>query len=369
MNLVLFFTRGVSLRTWASSGLLERESALYLRLQEKGVKVAFVTYDGADDLDYSGQLAGIEILCNRWNLPSRLYEALLPALHARTLRRAHVYKTNQTMGAEVALRAARIWQKPMVSRCGYMWSEFARREGTSFELERSKRIERTVFESAERVVVTTTAMKEYVEEKYTITPGKVAVIPNYVLTNLFSPGESKPNPNSICFVGRLNDQKNLHSLVWSCEGLDVELHVIGEGSLRSSIQEQAALSGVNLVLHGEISHQILPEMIRQSAVFALVSHYEGHPKALLEAMSCGVAVLAANSPGIREQIDHGKTGWLVRRDVESIRAGIGHLLENPSLREQLGENARRYVQENQSLERIVKMEYRLLSDLVQEGNL
>jgi len=95
-----------------------------------------------------------------------------------------------------------------------------------------------------------------------------------------------------------------------------------------------------------------------------VSRYEGHPKSLLEAMSCGAAVLGADSPGIREQIIHGETGWLVKIDAESIRSGIQHLLANQALRVTLGRNARNFVQENYALDRIVSMEYALYREIL-----
>ena len=49
-RLVLFFTRGVSLRAWDEAGLLDREAALYRRLAEQGVEVSFITYGRDDDL-------------------------------------------------------------------------------------------------------------------------------------------------------------------------------------------------------------------------------------------------------------------------------------------------------------------------------
>lgn len=364
MHIILFFSRGVSLETWASVGSLEREIALYLRLQEKGVQITFITYGGITDLGYAGQLKGIDILCNQWNLSPHWYERLLPFLHLHSLRHADVFKTNQTSGADVALRAARIWRKPLIARCGYMWSEFAQRHDNPIEVDFAKRIEKQVFENARCVVVTTHAMKNYVEENYNVNVDKVRVFPNYVLTDLFSPGNTAVIPKRVCYVGRLDEQKNLDSLVQACEGLQVELHLIGEGHLHASLRDQAARCGVNLVLHGNIPHHKLPEMIRQSVIFVLVSHYEGHPKSLLEAMSCGVAVLGANSPGIGEQIVHGETGWLVGTDAKSIRAGIQHLLENPTLREKLGRNARRFIQENCSLDKIVEMEYSLFRDVI-----
>ena len=103
-HVVLFFTRGVSLKTWADNGSLNREIALYLRLQEKGVKVSFVTYGNASDLQFSTELKGIQILSNRWGLPEKMYEKLIPWVHAHALMKSDIVKSNQTFGSEIAFR-------------------------------------------------------------------------------------------------------------------------------------------------------------------------------------------------------------------------------------------------------------------------
>lgn len=363
--LTLFFTRGVSLETWKRIGSLEREIALYVYLQQqKGVKVSFVTYGDKTDLKYCDQLHGIEILCNRWKLPPGIYEQLIPLLHARTLSRSMLIKTNQINGADVALRAAHLWHKPLLARCGYMWSDLAESMGNHNEAKRARSIEGTVFKHAQAVVITTPSMKEYVIKSYGVPDQRVHIIPNFVLTDIFSPETTQPIPHRLCFIGRLSEEKNLLALLQACAGLSVDLHFIGEGRLRTILQEKAKELGVQLTLHGNLPHHQLPAMIRRSALFALVSPHEGHPKSLLEAMSCGVAVLGADSPGIREQIVHGETGWLVGPDVESIRAGIQHLLANPSLREKLGANARRFVLENYSLDKILGMEYAVYEEII-----
>jgi len=368
MHLILFFSRGMSLQTWAEIGVLEREIAVYLALQKNGIQISFITYGGEGDLKFGHQLEGIKVLCNRWNLPMPWYERLIPLLHFNRLCNANLYKTNQTNGAEIALRAAKIWHKPLIARCGYLWSEFAMRQSDLEQFDLAIKIERQVFENANHIVVTTHTMKSYVVEKYNVISSKISVVPNYVMTDLFSPGDEKELPNRICFIGRLHKQKNLHALVQACEGLDVELHMVGEGQLRSSLMNQAANLKVKLVLYGNLPHHELPKMIRQSAIFALVSHYEGHPKALLEAMSCGVAVLAADSPGIRSQIIHGKSGWLVKTDAASIRDGIRHLRSNSDLCATLGRKARSYILENCSLDKVAEMEYALLNDLLNGEN-
>jgi glycosyltransferase involved in cell wall biosynthesis len=80
-------------------------------------------------------------------------------------------------------------------------------------------------------------------------------------------------------------------------------------------------------------------------------------------MACGLPVIGADSPGIRELIVHGETGWLCGLDAKSIREAILYLLARPDLRAELGRNARRYVVENLSLERIVEMELALLREV------
>jgi glycosyltransferase involved in cell wall biosynthesis len=363
-NLALFFTRNVSLQTWFRNGSLEREIALYLRLHEKGVEVSFVTYGDKKDRELAKELHGIRILCNNWNLSQNFYARLIPYLHARSLRYVDVIKTNQTDGAEIALRAAKLWQKPLIARCGYMWSVFASNRGRHDETKQARQIEQRVFSYAQRVIVTTSSMKEYAVKQYGIPLEQIQVIPNYVLTDVFSPNQRKPQLNTICFIGRLNEQKNLPALINACAGLEVELTLIGEGNLRKSLQEQARQLGVRVNMPGNLPHNQLPDMIRQSSIFALVSNYEGHPKSLLEAMSCGAAVLAANSPGIREQIRHNETGILCETDPQSIRSGLQYLLSEPTVREKLGKNAHRFIEENYSLERIVEMEYSLLNNLL-----
>ncbi|MBC7879017.1 MAG: glycosyltransferase family 4 protein [Anaerolineales bacterium] len=351
------------MQTWVQNGSLEREIALFLYLQQRGVKVTFLTYGGKQDLNYVQDLQGIHILCNYWGLPQKWYERLAPFLHIRALRHVDVIKTNQTNGSDVALRAAHIWHKPFIARCGYMWSSLMQSRGRLDAAKHARDIEYTVFTQAQVVVVTTPSMQDYVIKNYNVPNERIRVIPNYVLTDIFSPEEILPASNHISFIGRLSEDKNLYSLIEACENLNVELHFIGEGHLRESLRERASELNVQLILHGVLPHDQLPSLIRQSAVFVLVSPHEGHPKSLLEAMSCGATVLGADSPGIREQIVHGETGWLCGTDSQSIRAGIQHLLSHPELRQKLGANARKFIEENYSLDHIAEMEFSMLQNI------
>ncbi len=369
-KLVLFMTRGMSLTAWDRLGMFERETALYRALRPLVGGVAIVSYGGPEELAHSRRLPGIDILHNRWNLPERLYARLAPILHARALLRADVFKTNQTNGAEVALAAAHLHHKPLIARCGYMWSDFvARGAEPQYRLHQVERIERSVFGQATMVVVTTEAMRETISMRYLVPPARIQVIPNYVRTDLFFPQPEKREEGLVCFAGRLDEQKNPLVLVDALEGLGLRLLVIGQGPLQGAIQERAKAVGVDVQFAGQVEHTALPGYLNRAQLFVLPSHYEGHPKTLLEAMSCGLPVVGADSPGIREVIRHGETGYLCATDASSIRATIQTLLAEEAMREQLGHNARQYVLENLALERIVQLEFDALTTVVHGGEL
>jgi len=74
-------------------------------------------------------------------------------------------------------------------------------------------------------------------------------------------------------------------------------------------------------------------------------------------------VIGADSPGIREIIQHGENGWLCGTDVESIGQAIRHLLDNPTIAEKLGNNARKFVLQNYALEDIVEKELKIIKEV------
>lgn len=367
MNLTLFFTRGVSLQTWAQNGSFEREVMLYKKLQEKGINISFVTYGNKEDLQYKELIPEIKILCNYLNLPTRLYEALIPFLHFNSLIQSNVIKTNQIKGAEIALRVAKLFHKFLIVRCGYIWSDFARQSNHQKDLQTAIKIESEVFLQANQVIVTTQSMKDYIVKNYGINHEKIVVIPNYVLTDIFAPQNTARNDKQILSIGRLVEQKNFFSLVKACKNLPVELVIVGHGPLHASLLEAARNTGVSLTIYANMPHSQIPKLICQSAIFALISHYEGHPKALLEAMSCGAAVLASDVSGIKEEIIHGENGWLCNPDVKSTREGILYLLSHPHLRQTLGANARQTIQKKYSIEKVVEIELSVLQRFIRRN--
>ncbi len=367
IHLVLFFTRGVSLRMWHMVGMLEREVALYRRLVEKGFEVSFVTYGDASDREFSRELGGIRLLCNETGLPVERFQSMLFSVHGRALQGCSIIKTNQSYGGDLALWTSKFFRKPFVARCGYMWSFNAGREygEDSPKAVEARCVEEKLFLAADRVIVTTPAIRQNVVERFPETSGRVTVVPNYVDTDLFKPMNGKKTRNTLLFVGRIAPEKNLDALLEAIVPLDVRLVFIGEGKLRADLQGRFAELGDRVVWEGNVPNSEIPVYLNQADIFVLPSLYEGHPKVILEAMACGVPVVGADSPGIRELIEHGDTGLLCNPDPIGIRNALEQLLADPELCSRLGARGRHYVTENYSLASIAEIEADLLSELAE----
>jgi glycosyltransferase involved in cell wall biosynthesis/2-polyprenyl-3-methyl-5-hydroxy-6-metoxy-1,4-benzoquinol methylase len=366
IQLVLFFTQGMSLRAWAGAGMLEREVALYRALRPHLGGITFVTYGNAQDNQYQKQLPGIGVVCNQWRLPLRWYVHLLHRLYPALWRGAVVFKSNQVQGADVALWAARRCGRPFIARCGYLHSDFMERQHgpDSPQAAQARTLERQLFTQADRIIVTTAAMQQAIAQNYQVSADRITIIPNYVQTDLFRPVPQEiPLPKRICFIGRLHAQKNPFALLEAIEGLDVELVMVGEGALRAELEAMATAKSLPVRFLGNLPHPQLSEILNSATLFILPSHYEGHPKALLEAMACGRPVIGADVPGIRDLLRHRETGYLCGTSPAEIRAAIVELLGDPELQAHMGRNARDFVVEHFALERIVEMERALLAEV------
>lgn len=365
MHLVLFFTHDTSLRAWERSGMLEREVALYRKYVEKGVRVSFITYGRRDKKLYSEKLRGIEILCNEFRLPLGLYTRMIQFLHGKVLRQSSVIKSNQTPGALTALAAARRFNKPMLARCGYMHSEFiANQHGAdSSQARQALDDERKLFGEADAIEVTTPMMRDSIIKRIPGSTAKITVTPNYVDTETFSPRAAEKEID-LLFIGRLNPQKNLESLLEALRGLKLKTVIIGSGPLENELKEKARALDLDIDWKGNRPNTELPGYLNRSKMFILPSHYEGHPKTLIEAMAAGLPVIGSNVPGIREVIAHSENGWLCEPNAEDIHSAIESIAADSGKREQLGNNARSFVLQHYALDNIVAMEEQILINLI-----
>ena len=355
-KLILFFTYGVSLELWKEKGMFDREIKLYERLGEEFNKVYFITY-GKNDYKFANELKkyNIEILYKKSRLPNFLYSLLLPFIYKKQLKDSHFFKTNQMLGSWSAVISKLLYKKRLVVRTGYTLSIFSKKVGRMKHLF-SRCIEWFALSTCDTFIVATKEESEYFK-KY---KSKIAVIPNYVDTKLFKPVtelKNREEKDVLLFVGRFNKQKNLENLVCALKGVDgVRLQLVGDGELKEGLEKIALQKEVDVEFLGRKSHEQLPNYINYADTFVLPSLYEGNPKVLLEAMSCGVPVVTTCVEGIENIVKDRETAILAQTDIVSLRRNIKDLKDDVNLRNRIGEKSREYILKNNSLEKVLELE-------------
>jgi glycosyltransferase involved in cell wall biosynthesis len=376
LNLTVFFSYGISLKHWVESGLVDREVTLYKKLMEKGIRVTFVTYGDEEDYLYIDKVKGINIIpiyskiSKSNNQYFKIMQSffILPFVLKQYLKKEDIFKTNQMWGAWVAIFSGLLCKKKVVLRCGYERYKNTRKRlresGRFVAMLLLKYISKYSYKFSDKIILTSEGIERFVVEEYAINPGKITVLYNYIDIHLFKPMSFKKEDCKILYIGRLSKEKNIYTLLDAIAKTDFQLDIIGDGDLFADIETYIDRHSINANLLGRFPNTKLSKIINSYPVFVLPSYYEGNPKALLEAMACGCAVIGTNVEGIKEIIVDGKTGILCENNSDSIGQAINTLMKDQMLREKLGNNARDFVIEKCDLDYVTEKEYCIYKELL-----
>lgn len=164
-------------------------------------------------------------------------------------------------------------------------------------------------------------------------------------------------------VGRLQPVKDQLNLVRAFallmqrapnEARRLRLMIVGDGPMRSQIEGEIAHFGLGerVWLAGERGD--IPEVMRAMDVFVLPSRAEGISNTILEAMACGLPVIATEVGGNGELVDHGNTGGLApANNSEALAAYLERYVKDADLRAKHGLAARARIEANFSIEHMV----------------
>ncbi len=212
-------------------------------------------------------------------------------------------------------------------------------------------------------------------EQWQIPAPKIEVIANGVDVKKFRPASSREAAKAtlelpsgafvVGTVGSLREVKN-HILLIRAFARHVKIDpssfllVVGDGPMRSTLESQARSLGIYEQVRFAGHRSAVWKYVQAMDVFVQPSSKEGSPTALLEAMACGVPVVAARSSGCVEL--HDKTGLplLVECDDEhELAARLAELRANEHHRLELSKRCRQVVSDQFSFERMVDSYERL----------
>jgi L-malate glycosyltransferase len=199
-------------------------------------------------------------------------------------------------------------------------------------------------------------------------PSRIALLPNGVDMSRFAGASGDPDlRRGLCgdahrvgiFVGRLSPEK-CHSMLleaWAgafASATDAKLLLVGEGTLRASLEAQAKALGIasQVVFAGHRSD--IAALLSVADFALLTSDAEGLSNALLEYMAAGLPVVGSRVSGTEDFITEGETGWLfepgdgeaLARQLATVRAAPAQALVR------LGSQARARVRSLASLEAV-----------------
>lgn len=207
----------------------------------------------------------------------------------------------------------------------------------------------SVWRQMDRIVCVSQDAMERFAERYPALQEKTHLIYNfYEEDKICAMGEQAcalPGQRpALLSVGRMVEQKKYLRFLdvlsrLRDEGVAFSWHVLGEGGQRQALEEKCRALGLEdcVFFHGLTDNPYC--YMKNCDLFVLPSGWEGFPTVTVEAKVLGCPVLATDVAGVREQMIHGETGWIVENNAQAIHEGLRQLLDDPELRESLRSNA------------------------------
>jgi glycosyltransferase involved in cell wall biosynthesis len=218
-----------------------------------------------------------------------------------------------------------------------------------------KAVNGIIYRLAEKVLAVSQEIKEVVLKQYRLKDSKIIVVKNGIVfeDKLSKSAEMEKeffysaNKLKIIAVGRLVGLKGYDVLVKAAAEIvdqgfeDFLVLIAGEGEERIRLDELICrLKLQNFVRLLGLRQDVLT-LMKFSDIFVMSSHYEGLSIAMIEAMACGLPIIASNAPGLNEHVENGENGLLFpTMDHTALAELILKLAKDKSLRAKLSLGAK-----------------------------
>jgi glycosyltransferase involved in cell wall biosynthesis len=205
-----------------------------------------------------------------------------------------------------------------------------------------------ILKNASTVIALTEHMKDAMQAIYS---RDIIVVPNGINLNEVAEKETEGgNPSKrVLFVGRLHPVKGVQYLLGAMKMVHQELPeakliLVGDGEEREHLENLTDSLGIRgcVEFAGRVPHDRVQDYMNRAEVFVLPSLSEGFPVTILEAMACGLPVVATRVGGIPDIIEDGTNGYLVdARDQEQIAEALLRVLQDKMLQKIMSNNNRK----------------------------
>ncbi|MBT8477366.1 MAG: glycosyltransferase family 4 protein [Gemmatimonadetes bacterium] len=164
---------------------------------------------------------------------------------------------------------------------------------------------------------------------------------------VFTPAPVRAQEPTVVYVGRLRRYKGIDLVIQAvallaAKGKGVRLLIVGQGDDAARLERIAEKLGLgnSVSFRGFVPEQEKVEILRSAWVNVYPSPKEGWGITNVEAAACGTPSVASDSPGLRESVLDGQTGFLVEHEnVDAWARALERLVEDPGLRERMGAKA------------------------------
>ncbi len=278
-------------------------------------------------------------------------------LHAWRQDTPDVVHAHFWMSGRASLPATRTLRVPMVQTFHALGIEKRRHQGPKDTSPPSRlREEQSIMRQAERIVATASA-EAFELVRQGADKDRITVVPCGVDLDLFTPDGPRhprtPGVYRILVLSRLVERKGISDVIEALRLLpNAELLIAGGPTSASLAQdfearrlEQIAQDmGLGERVHflGRVGREEIPSLLRSADVVACVPWYEPFGMVPLEAMACGIPVVASSVGGLIDTVVDGVTGFHVAsRSPIALAGAVRSLLENNELRMHFGQAGRR----------------------------
>jgi len=220
------------------------------------------------------------------------------------------------------------------------------------------RIEKSMAPLAHRIVTVCESDRQLAVESGVSKPDRFVTIHN-AMPDVDENLRADPSavPPRLLMVARFAAQKDhatLFRALATLLELDWRLDLVGSGPLEETTRGLAESLGLADRIRFLGMREDVPDLIAASQLYLLISHWEGFPRSILEALRGGLPVVATDVGGVREAVIDGETGFVVPENDDVLLADrLKSLIEDAGLRVTMGQAARDHYETHFMFDRLV----------------